>query len=45
MLYTPNTIDSGTLGPNHSLNLTLCGSPRMTLIPFWAMRGLPQSAG
>ena len=33
------------LGPNHSLNLTLCGRPRMALISFWAMRGLPQSAG
>ena len=30
---------------NPALNLTLCGSPRMAFISFWAMRGLPQSAG
>ena len=33
------------LRANPSLNLTPCGSPRMALISFWAIRGLPQGAG
>jgi hypothetical protein len=47
--YNPSFNNSNgelaSVTPNHSLNLTLCGRPRMALISFWAMRGLPQSAG
>ena len=46
-IYRPKSLLqlANAVWPNHSLNRTLCGGPRLAIISFLAKPGPPQSAG